>query len=266
METFASKVERWRLQRSLSAAPTTRHFHVEIVKIILDHWPRRDQPVAEISIDDVLAFAEKVAHYCPSRWNAVVGVLRFVTPHGRELKRRKLKLTRQAPPNQLEFARLLAEADRLKRSKAGLVIAFLANTGLRITAAQNVKWSDVHENRIEYVAKGGRRCSVPIFESLRPVLSRLRTVTGETDFVLPRGHIRRGLAKACARAGLRPLNHHDFRHLFTTRCVESGVDLPTLSRWRGDADGGAMLSKRYFHLLDSHSYAMAGRVRIGLAA
>jgi hypothetical protein len=40
------------------------------------------------------------------------------------------------------------------------------------------------------------------------------------------------------------------------------VDLPTVARWRGDSDGGALLSKRYFHLLDAHSRAMAQRVQL----
>jgi hypothetical protein len=32
--------------------------------------------------------------------------------------------------------------------------------------------------------------------------------------------------------GLSKLTHHDLRHLFATRCIESGVDIPTVARWR----------------------------------
>jgi hypothetical protein len=28
--------------------------------------------------------------------------------------------------------------------------------------------------------------------------------------------------------------------LFATRCIESGVDIPTVSRWLGHKDGGAL--------------------------
>jgi integrase len=133
---------------------------------------------------------------------------------------------------------------------------------LRITAARNVRWSDVHAERIEYVAKGGRVCSVPILNGMRDVLDRLRALDDGSGHVLPQEAIRRGLAKACARAGLRRLSHHDFRHMFTTRCIESGVDVPTTARWLGHQDGGALLSKRYFHLLDGHSREMAAKVRI----
>ena len=156
----------------------------------------------------------------------------------------------------------MTECDRLKRSRAGLVIDFLAHTGLRISGARAVRLSDVHGDRIEYVAKGGRRCSVPIVNGLRSVLDRLRALDDGSGYVLPRGAIRRGLAKACARAGLRSLTPHDFRHLFATRSIECGVDVPTVARWLGHQDGGALLSRRYFHLLDDHSRTMAARVRI----
>ena len=35
------------------------------------------------------------------------------------------------------------------------------------------------------------------------------------------------------KAGIAHLTHHDLRHLFATRCIESGVDIPTVSRWLG---------------------------------
>ena len=34
--------------------------------------------------------------------------------------------------------------------------------------------------------------------------------------------------------------HHDFRHFFAIICLESGVDIPTVSRWLGDKDGRAL--------------------------
>jgi integrase len=50
------------------------------------------------------------------------------------------------------------------------------------------------------------------------------------------------------------------RHLFATRCIESGVDIPTVSRWLGHKDGGALAMKTYGHLRDEHSQAMAAKV------
>ena len=95
------------------------------------------------------------------------------------------------------------------------------------------------------------------------MLERLKAIRAADSYVLPREKVRNGLTKACALAGLRRLTPHDFRHLFITRCIESGVDVPTVARWVGHRDGGALLSRRYFHLMDAHSVTMAGRVRIG---
>ena len=46
-------------------------------------------------------------------------------------------------------------------------------------------------------------------------------------------------------------------HLFATRCIESGVDIPTVSRWLGHKDGGGLAMKVYGHLRNQHSASMA---------
>ncbi len=56
------------------------------------------------------------------------------------------------------------------------------------------------------------------------------------------------------------MRHHDLRHLFATRCIGAGVDIPTVSRWLGHKDGGALAMKVYGHFRDQHSVAMAQKV------
>jgi integrase len=68
---------------------------------------------------------------------------------------------------------------------------------------------------------------------------------------------------ACARLGIMRITHHGFRHVFCTRCIESGVDIPTVSRWVGHADGGAVMMKTYGHLRQEHSLAQAMKVNFG---
>jgi hypothetical protein len=41
------------------------------------------------------------------------------------------------------------------------------------------------------------------------------------------------------------------------------VDIPTVSRWLGHKDGGALAMKVYGHLRDQHSVNMAQRVSFG---
>jgi len=67
---------------------------------------------------------------------------------------------------------------------------------------------------------------------------------------------RNGTVKAELLSGF-PSN---LRHLFATRCIESGVDIPTVSRWLGHKDGGALAMKTYGHLRREHSIAQAQRV------
>lgn len=261
--TFKRALTRWFVFASMGRASTTRHFYRETVKALRKHWREAlNWEVSRLSEDEILRLAMRTAHYSASRWNAQLQCLRWITPAAKILRRRSAPLTRQPPPNQEQFAALLVECDQLSKSRAGLVVDFLAHTGLRITAARRVRWSDVYADRIEYIAKGGRRCAVPIINGLRSLLERLKAIDDGSGFVIPRESIRRGLAKACDRAGVRKMTHHDFRHLFITRCIESGVDIPTVARWVGHRDGGALIGKRYFHLLDPHSRAMAAKVSI----
>ena len=69
------------------------------------------------------------------------------------------------------------------------------------------------------------------------------------------------LTPACAQLGIPRITHHDLRHLFATRCIESGVDIPTVARWLGHKDGDALAMKVYGHLRNQHSQEMAKKVK-----
>ena len=77
---------------------------------------------------------------------------------------------------------------------------------------------------------------------------------------------RKSLDRGCKKIGTDRITHHDLRHLFATRCIESGVDIPTVSRWLGHRDGCASAMKTYGHLRREHSIAQAQRVTFALAA
>jgi len=72
------------------------------------------------------------------------------------------------------------------------------------------------------------------------LLTRLRAAeipTGPDNPVLLIQVPRIVLDHSCERLGIDPMRVHDLGHLFATRCIESGVDLPTLSTWLGHKDG-----------------------------
>ena len=262
-KSFEGALSTWIKLRQLNTKPNTQKFYGFVRAVMLRHWPDPAQLVESVTLDEALDFAQRVAHYSPSYWNGIVAALHFLVPEARVIKFRAMRMKDRPLLSQAEFTRLLAECDKLPRSRAGLVVNFLAHTGLRINEARQLRWSDVGADCVTVpgsLTKNGKPRVIPFINGIREVLARLRAVTGERPFVLPGASVRKGLHRACRRAGVPALGHHDFRHLFATRCITSGVDLPTVARWLGHRDGGALLARTYFHLVDEHSRTMAAKV------
>ena len=72
---------------------------------------------------------------------------------------------------------------------------------------------------------------------------------------------RAALIAACARLGLPRLTLYDMRHYFNTWAIENGVPIPTVAKWIGHKDGGALLMRTYTHLRDAHGLAEARKLR-----
>ena len=263
--SFAGALSQWLSLHTLGRKPGAQKFNQEIAAIITKRWPGYLNASPDgITSELVTRFAERVTHYCPSRWNAILSALQFITPAARSLQRRPLRAKERALLSPAEFARLLEALDKRPRSHAGLIIRFLALTGLRINEARQLRWTDVQADCLQLpgsITKNGRPRVLPFVNGLADTLTRLRTIsTGPA--VLPQAECKRSLQQACVAAGVPRLSHHDFRHLFATRCIQSGVDLPTVARWLGHSDGGALLARTYFHLVDEHSRKMASKVMI----
>ena len=149
---------------------------------------------------------------------------------------------------------------------------FLAYSGLRIQSeAVWVTGEDIDWTRKEIIVRGdpvtatknSETRRVPILPDMENLLLRMKEQHGAFDKkpVLQVGHCNQALARVCKEIGIAKLTHHDLRHLFSTRCIESGVDIPTVSRWLGHKDGGALAMKTYGHLRNEHSQAMAQKVK-----
>ena len=264
-DSFGSALAQWLALHSLGRKPRTVDFNQEIHGIVIRLWPGAlNAAAASVTLDQVITFGERVTHYCPSRWNAAVSALRFISPHALKLKRRPLysKERHSLTPAQFDF--LLRELGRAKRSCGVLLIRLLSQTGMRINEARRTEWPHVREDHFHLpasVTKNGQARAIPFVPGVRATLRELRKVSDGVR-VLPQAECQTALRSACRRAGLPRLSHHDVRHLFATRAVESEVDIPTLARWLGHTDGGALLGRRYFHLLNAHSRRMAARVVI----
>jgi hypothetical protein len=141
----------------------------------------------------------------------------------------------------------------------------LVFTGMRVDEARHLTWGDIDfENgriRVRGTKSETSERTVPMIPECRDFLLSLER--GEPDEPVARVEdINRALAGASNRLKIPKLTHHSLRHLFATICIESGVDIPTVSRWLGHADGGALAMRIYGHLRDEHSQAAAAKVRV----
>src|SRR5439155_8240236 len=87
---------------------------------------------------------------------------------------------------------------------------------------------------------------VPMIPDMRRLLERLRCERGDEAPDAPVMRVRecqKAMDRAARVIGMSRITHHDLRHLFATRSIEAGVDIPTVSRWLGHKDGGALAMK-----------------------
>jgi integrase len=179
-------------------------------------------------------------------------------------------------PEPVQFNKLVeavATAGSGFSKRCAHLIKFLAYSGCRISEAKQVTWADVDLNRNELVVNSVKQRQtssvtrvrrVPIIPQMKELLEELRTgndAAATSDTICRVHECQRALDTACKKIGITRITHHDLRHLFATRCIEAGVDIPTVSRWLGHVDGGALAMRTYGHLRREHSQAMAAKVR-----
>src|SRR5258706_485609 len=101
---------------------------------------------------------------------------------------------------------------------------------------------------------------IPHMRKLLERLQKKRPDAKPEDPVMRVKECQGAINRSCRALRIPRFTHHDLRHLFATRCIESGVDIPTVSRCLGHKAGGALAMKVYGHLREQHSVNMAQRV------
>lgn len=144
--------------------------------------------------------------------------------------------------------------DSQAKAKPGAdLVELLAYSGCRIAEAAALTWADVDFDANTLRIRGGidgtknyEVRTIPMTEALRALLARLHAdrQPSASDRVSLTDRAHTCLRTACRRLGYPLFSHHDFRHFFATTCIESGVDIPTVSRWLGHKDGGASRNAR----------------------
>jgi integrase len=236
--------------------------------------------IAKVTLAELRALMDKYAiNAAATRYNGCLALLRRTYTRAMEsghvggnlplvLKRIKPLKTKHDLPTAETFATIIADiiAQRKSHSKATAAsVELLAYTGLRISEAQALRWRDIKaDHLVVRTMKNDDLRQVPLIPAADALLARLKDSGVPTEAnspVLLVKSPRIALDNACERLGLDHMRVHDLRHIFATRCIEGGVDLPTLASWLGHKDGGVLCAQVYGHLCQKHSTAMAGRVK-----
>lgn len=161
--------------------------------------------------------------------------------------------------------------DRADSYKKGILICLF--TGLRLGEISALKWSDINFNTktlyvnmtVQRIAVEGYPTKTILYEnppksdcSLREIplsdsmIEILKSIPRHGIYVLngdrptePRTYENK-LKSYLKEAGVAPKNFHTLRHTFATNCIESGMDVKSLSEILGHSDVQLTLN-RYVH-------------------
>ena len=287
----ALKTYRQRLHGDGSLKPRTKAYREECISKLLRTWAGIEtMDVRQITKSACLDWAARLgATACPSVFNHTVGTLKGIVEMAIEagslydnpvrfIKRQRERPKRLHLPTQEQFdqfVKLIQSAGVCSCYQAADLVRFLAFGGFRKSEARNITWADCDFSKQEITVRGdpetGTKNSqvrvVPMIPDMVELLTYLKTQQKALNpgaRVMPIGECQTSMDRAAKLVGMVRITHHDLRHLFATRCIESGVDIPTVSRWLGHKDGGALAMKVYGHLRDAHSSAMAQKVTFAL--
>jgi integrase len=283
----ALEIYKQRLAGDGSLKPRSKIYREERIAALLKSWPSLAKTDSrKISKSDCLTwaadFGQKAA---PSNFNNTAGTLRLVLEiaveagarydnPARFIKRLRVLPKKLQLPSEDQFLSLV---EAIEKSDGGYnhrcadLVRFLAFGGFRKGEAAGITWGDCDFDKGEIVVRGDIETGtknwtvrrVPMIPEMRQLLERLRKNRPEEaaiENVMKVRECQGAINSACNKLEIVRFTHHDLRHLFATRCIESGVDIPTVSRWLGHKDGGALAMKVYGHLRDQHSVSIAQKV------
>ena len=270
--------------------PAALAYYEQRVDALLKSWPGlAKMEIGKLTEKDCLEWADRARKEMSATvFNHTLGLLRNAIDFGIKIGARydnpARAIMRESEvskslelPDFEQFTKFLSEIENggggSSKSCADLV-RFMAFGGFRKSEAAHVTLADCDLDRGQITVRGhpetglknrrpGEVRFVPMIPEMRALLERLRKARPEmrpTESLMRVRECQKAMDRAAKRIGMTRITHHDLRHLFATRCIESGVDIPTLSRWLGHRDGGALAMRVYGHLRDQHSAAMAQKV------
>lgn len=250
-------------------------YRQETCDAIRKQWPDFDTRKAHtVTEADCQRLADRLRkRYSPSRFNGCIQSLRGilgVAVEAGELEDNPaaavgFSVVRPAEkilPSREQFTTILGRLDSdAQREFAALSVRALAFTGLRSDEARHLKPADVDLKSGTLTArktKNGEPRTIPLIrqaielfeqEGVGRVLKALRKSP------------RRALRTIGAKLGLH-LTPHLMRHMYGTRALECGVDLPTVAGLLGHKDRGVTLARTYWHQRMEHSQRQVRKITV----
>jgi integrase len=152
-----------------------------------------------------------------------------------------------------EYARLLSEVSSLDAPHMYPILVLAYETGMRRGEILGLQWADIEKDfatlRLADTKNGTSRV-VPLNEAAREALKNWPRRT-DTDYLFAGSHgepfqdCGRAWRTLCSNAGITDIRFHDFRHAFTTRMLEAGVDVRTIMAVTGHKS--VAMFQRYSH-------------------
>ncbi|PZR76959.1 MAG: hypothetical protein DLM73_01050 [Chthoniobacterales bacterium] len=273
--------------------PSTVHYWKQVFRALLKNWPDLpERDVRRIAVYECKQWAQGFSVIAsPTRYNNTIAGLRHVLEVAKEaaliysnpaekLERVPVRQKQLVLPSAAQFEKVVnairSAGAWCSRDVADFVEG-LAFTGMRKGEANEIEWHDLDFEGGEIIVRGDAETAtknwsvhrLPMTPDARELFSRMRSERAdesESEKVFRVREAQKALANACKKVGTPRITHHDLRHLFATTAIESGVDIPTVSRWLNHKDGGALAMRTYGHLRREHSAAAALKVSFRRAA
>jgi len=278
------------LENDPTLSPQSVYYRKNCIKRLLKSWPGLEalKPRA-VTRQQAEKWGSDLAGQVDAQYfNNIRDTLKFILERAgvpndvgsplHTVKRMGVQIVGPTLPEPEQFQGLIREMETSgagQQQECADFARFLAFSGCRLSEARAATWADVdlskgflivHNAKVRRARNWTATRLVPIIPDMRRLLERLQLDSPKpTDQICRVGECEKSLARACKIVGVSRITHHDLRHLFATRCIESGIDIPTVSRWLGHSDGGALAMKVYGHLRDKHSAAMGQKVTFDTA-
>ncbi|MDB6065831.1 MAG: hypothetical protein JWR26_2039 [Pedosphaera sp.] len=282
--TFGQALEiyKQRLESNPELKPKSKIYRRERIAALEKSWPAlHKMNVRKITKTMCLEWAgDYFKKFSSTNYNNTVGTLQGVLDiakeagalydnHASHIRRVAVRNAPPEIPQTLEIFQQLFE--HVKHQSAADLIRFMAYSGVRLSEAAKVTWSDVDLTRgtmlvrgdEETATKNGEVRSVPIIDEMKVLLERIQSERPERkpkDAVMTRKSCQGSIDTSCRKVGIPRFTHHDLRHYFITRCIQLTIDVSTIAEWVGHKDKGVLILKTYAHVLRAHSLEMAKRI------